>query len=78
MYMVSTIRNMISLPIRTFKKTGLASAAWHGKDLEGLKLKLKKEKCRILGDIGLPIRGNSEPNALVFQGLVGEILELIV
>jgi hypothetical protein len=61
----------------SFEKTGLASAAWQGKDLDLLKPILIKEKCRIIGDRGLPIRGNAEPDALVFQGIVGEILELI-
>jgi hypothetical protein len=61
----------------SFEKTGLASAAWLGKDLAVLKPILIKEKCRIIGDSSLPIRGNAEPDALVFEGIVGEILELI-
>jgi hypothetical protein len=61
----------------SFQKTGLASAAWQGRDLDILRKTLKKEKKRILGEVGLPIRGNMEPNALVFEGVVGEILELM-
>jgi hypothetical protein len=61
----------------SFEKTGLVSATWRGKNLDILKKNLKKENKRIISDIGLPTRQNAEPNAFVFEGVVGEIIELI-
>jgi hypothetical protein len=60
-----------------FSKTGVASACWQGADLESLRPKLQQYKWEILSEIGLPIRHNPQPKALVFRGLVGEILELL-
>ena len=60
-----------------FLKTGVASACWQGQDLTLLRLKLQEANWQILSEVGLPIRGNPEPEALVFQGPVGEILELL-
>ncbi len=60
-----------------FLKTGVASACWQGQDLTMLRLKLQEANWQILSEVGLPIRGNPEPEALVFQGPVGEILELL-
>jgi hypothetical protein len=61
-----------------FSKTGLASAAWQGQNLEELKEKLLKNQYEIIADVGLPVRDNSEPKALVFRGPYGEIIELLV
>jgi catechol 2,3-dioxygenase-like lactoylglutathione lyase family enzyme len=60
-----------------FSMTGIASACWQGKDLEILRPKLIKNNWPILSDIGLPVKGNPEPLALVFRGPVGEIIELL-
>ena len=60
-----------------FSKTGLASACWQGQDLKVLKSRLEKIGWPVLSDVGLPVRGNTEPKALVFRGPAGEILELI-
>lgn len=60
-----------------FSKTGLASAAWQGQNLEELREKLSKNGYEILSEIGLPIRNNPEPKALVFIGPHGEIIELL-
>jgi hypothetical protein len=60
-----------------FAKTGLASAAWYGQNLEELKGKLLANGFEIMANIGLPIRNNSEPEALVFRGPYGEIIELL-
>ena len=60
-----------------FSKTGLASAAWQGKDLEELREKLTKNNFGIVSEIGLPIRNNANPKALVFKGPYGEIIELL-
>lgn len=60
-----------------FMKTGVASACWQGQDVEMLRFKLQEANWSILSEIGLPIRNNPEPEALVFQGPVGEILELL-
>lgn len=61
-----------------FMKTGVTSACWQGQDLTILRTKLQEANWRILSDVGLPIRNNPEPEAVVFQGPVGEILELLV
>ncbi|WP_428662617.1 VOC family protein [Runella sp.] len=60
-----------------FLKTGVASACWQGQDLSMLRYKLQEANWEILSEVGLPIRGNPEPEAVVFQGPVGEILELL-
>ncbi|WP_169704819.1 VOC family protein [Runella slithyformis] len=60
-----------------FMKTGLASACWQGQDLAMLRFKLQESNWAILSEVGLPIRNNPEPGAVVFQGPVGEILELL-
>ena len=60
-----------------FSKTGVASACWQGQDLDVLTPKLQQIGWEILSTIGLPVRGNPEPKALVFRGPVGEILELL-
>ncbi len=60
-----------------FTKTGLASAAWNGVNLEELKMKLKAHDFEIMSNIGLPVRNDSEPKALVFKGPYGEIIELL-
>lgn len=60
-----------------FMKTGVASACWQGQDVEMLRFKLTEANWHILSDVGLPIRNNPEPEALVFQGPFGEILELL-
>jgi hypothetical protein len=60
-----------------FSKTGLASAAWFGQNLEELRGKLLANGFEIKSNIGLPIRNNSEPEALVFVGPYGEIIELL-
>jgi catechol 2,3-dioxygenase-like lactoylglutathione lyase family enzyme len=61
----------------SFQKTGLVAATWYGRDFDSLEKKLASENKRILSRVGLPILGNSEPNALVFEGIVGEIIELL-
>jgi hypothetical protein len=61
-----------------FCKTGLASAAWQTSNLEQLKNNLKSVNIDIISEVGLPIRGNSSPKAIVFRGIVGEVLELVV
>ncbi len=60
-----------------FSKTGLASAAWNGKNLKELNDKLLANGFEIKSNIGLPIRNNPEPSALVFVGPYGEIIELL-
>jgi hypothetical protein len=60
-----------------FAKTGIASACWQGADLETLRPKLQQNNWPILSEVGLPVRNNPQPKALVFRGLVGEILELL-
>ncbi len=60
-----------------FTKTGLASACWQGQELKALKEKLRLKNWEVLSDIGLPIRNNPEPTALVFRGPAGEIIELL-
>jgi hypothetical protein len=60
-----------------FSKTGLASATWNGKNLKELEEKLRKKDYRILSKIGLPVRNNPEPSALIFVGPYGEIIELL-
>ena len=60
-----------------FTKTGLASAAWQGRDLEELRIKLGSNNFEIISEIGLPIRDNPMPKALVFKGPYGEIIELL-
>lgn len=61
-----------------FMKTGVASACWQGQDPGMLRFKLREANWKILSEVGLPIRDNPEPEAVVFQGPVGEILELLV
>jgi hypothetical protein len=61
-----------------FSKTGLASAAWVGQNLEELRGKLLANGFEIKANIGLPVRNNPEPDALVFAGPYGEIIELLV
>ena len=61
-----------------FSKTGLASAAWQGVNLEELREKLTKNSFEIISEIGLPVRDNPTPRALVFKGPYGEIIELLV
>ena len=60
-----------------FTKTGIASACWQGVELTLLKCKLIASGQEIISEVGLPIRGQSEPNVLVFRGVVGEVLELL-
>jgi hypothetical protein len=60
-----------------FKKTGIVCATWKGINLERLKEKLIEKGMTIISEIGLPIIGNEEPKAIVFRGIVGEVLELI-
>jgi hypothetical protein len=60
-----------------FSKTGIASACWQGQSLDILRPKLDQYQWPIISDMGLPVRGQSEPKALVFRGPVGEILELL-
>ncbi len=60
-----------------FMKTGVASACWQGQDLAMLRFKLEEANWTILSEVGLPVRGNPEPEALVFRGPVGEILEVL-
>ena len=60
-----------------FSKTGVASATWQGQNLDELRPKLQAANWPVLGDVGLPVRGNSAPKAVVFRGVVGEILELL-
>jgi hypothetical protein len=60
-----------------FSKTGLASAAWKGQNLHELKEKLLANGFEIKATVGLPIRNNPEPEALVFLGPYGEIIELL-
>jgi hypothetical protein len=60
-----------------FSKTGVASACWQGADLKSLRPKLNAANWDILSEVGLPVRGNPVPAALVFRGPVGEILELL-
>jgi hypothetical protein len=60
-----------------FSKTGLASAAWYGQNLKELSEKLLANGFEIMSNIGLPIRVNPEPKALVFKGPYGEIIELL-
>ena len=60
-----------------FSKTGLASAAWQGANLVELRTKLENNNFEIISEIGLPVRNNSAPKALVFRGPYGEIIELL-
>jgi hypothetical protein len=60
-----------------FSKTGLASAAWFGQNLTELSLKLHFNGYHIISNVGLPVRNNPEPRALVFVGPYGEIIELL-
>ena len=60
-----------------FFKTGIASACWKGTYTDDLSLKLQEVGWNILSEVGLPVRHNPEPAALVFRGVVGEILEII-
>ena len=60
-----------------FTKTGLASAAWQGKNLEELRIKLVDNNFEVISEIGLPVRDNPTPKALVFKGPYGEIIELL-
>lgn len=61
-----------------FKKTGLASACWKVDKSEGLSENIIAAGGEILGSIGLPIRDQKEPEAIVYRGLIGEIIELII
>lgn len=61
----------------SFQQTGLACASWQGKDFEELKAILLENNIEIISEIGLPIRDFQTPKALVFRGIVGEILEII-
>jgi len=61
-----------------FTKTGLASACWQGVDTSHLADKIRAAGGKIISEIGLPIRENTEPQAIVYQGLVGEIIELVI
>lgn len=61
----------------SFAKTGIASAAWLGNNLAACQEKLLAQKVEFISEIGLPIRNYPEPKALVFRGIVGEIIELI-
>lgn len=60
-----------------FFKTGIASACWKGTYTDSLSLKLQEVGWDILSEVGLPIRHNPEPAAVVFRGPVGEILEML-
>ena len=60
-----------------FTKTGLASAAWQGKNLEELRIKLVDNNFEVISEIGLPVRDKPTPKALVFKGPYGEIIELL-
>ena len=60
-----------------FHKTGLASACWQGEHTDELTTRITASEGEIMGEVGLPIRDNPEPEAIVFRGLVGEIIELI-
>ncbi len=61
-----------------FTKTGLASACWKGVNMGELKEKITDAGGEVIAAIGLPIRGNREPQAIVYRGLVGEVIELVL
>jgi len=61
-----------------FSNTGLASACWKVQDSSNLTTEIKKAGGEILSTIALPIRGNKQPEAIVYRGLIGEIIELVV
>jgi catechol 2,3-dioxygenase-like lactoylglutathione lyase family enzyme len=60
-----------------FSKTGLASACWQSPDLAAVKAKIEASGYRIISQVGLPLRHNPNPEAVVVVGEVGEIIELV-
>jgi hypothetical protein len=60
-----------------FSKTGLNSACWQTPDLNAARAKIETAGYRIISQVGLPLRNDSEPKAVVVVGEVGEIIELV-
>lgn len=60
-----------------FSLTGLASACWQGSHVAELPEKIINAGGEILGETLLPIRGNQNPEGIVYRGPVGEIIELV-
>ena len=60
-----------------FSKTGLASVCWKGQNLEGIAERIEKNGGKVLGNTLLPLRNQAEPKGVVYQGLAGEIVELV-
>ncbi|MCS6969117.1 MAG: hypothetical protein RMJ44_10680 [Cytophagales bacterium] len=61
----------------SFEKTGLASACWQSPHLDLAASQIANSGFKIISRIGLPLLHEEEPNAVVFQGPVGEIIELV-
>lgn len=61
----------------SFEKTGLASACWQSPDLECAAQKIAETGGKIISRTGLPVRQEESPEAVVFQGPLGEIIELV-
>lgn len=61
----------------SFEKTGIASACWQSSDLEMAAQKIAAAGYTIISRVGLPIRNEEAPEAVVFRGPLGEIIELV-
>jgi hypothetical protein len=61
----------------SFEKTGIASACWQSADLEMAAQKIATAGYEIISRTGLPIRSEEAPEAVVFRGPLGEIIELV-
>ncbi|WP_448520402.1 hypothetical protein [Rhodoflexus sp.] len=66
----------VSFPC-SFEKTGIASACWQSADLELAAQKIATAGHEIISRVGLPVRHEEAPEAVVFRGPLGEIIELI-
>ncbi len=71
-------------PLYTFKNfpchfslTGLACATWQTSDIQLVKKKSIEANFPLISEIGLPIRHQTEPEAIVLRGSLGEIIELV-
>jgi hypothetical protein len=61
----------------SFEKTGVASACWQSPDLELAAQKIAEAGYEIISRVGLPVRNQEAPEAVVFRAPLGEIIELV-
>ncbi|MCS7018497.1 MAG: VOC family protein [Cytophagales bacterium] len=61
----------------TFEKTGLASACWQSPNLDLAAARISAAGFEIISRLGLPMRQQATPEAVVFRGPLGEIVELV-